>query len=112
MKRSSIITVMVFGFLLSSATLPAQDTNPCSIVPATKLEAFETNVGNIIIKAITELGVISAKTAAISVKCKEFTDTATRRKEQGIAVEIGRLGLPRDVMLIDYDEMASLLNAI
>jgi len=112
MKRSSIITVMVFGCLLSSTTLPAQDTNPCSIVPATKLEAFETNVGNIIIKATTELGVISAKTAAISVKCKEFTDTATRRKEQGIAVEIGRLGLPRDVMLIDYDELASLLNAI
>ena len=113
MHRSSLILVTLFWCLLVPTTLRAQEaTNAYLIAPATKLEAFETNVGTIIIKATTDLGVVSAKTGVISVKCKEFTDTATGRKEHGLAIEIGWPGQFKDVMLIDYEELGSLLGAL
>jgi hypothetical protein len=127
MKRTSLISCgnttqlssnQIPGFFLLAflgflVTPHAQEvTNLYPLAPATKLEAFDTNVGTIVIKASTELGAVAAKTGAISVKYKEFTETATGRKEHGIAIEITRPGQFKDVMLIDYDELASLLNAI
>jgi len=55
---------------------------------------------------------VAARTGAVSVKYKEFTDTGTGHKEHGIAIEIAQQGQPKDVMLIDYDELPSLLSAI
>jgi hypothetical protein len=48
----------------------------------------------------------------VSVKAKEFTDSGTGRKEQGVAVEITQKGQFKETMLIDYDELTSLLNNI
>jgi hypothetical protein len=94
------------------APLRAQDTNVFSIVPATKLEAITTNVSTIIIKGTTDLGGFAAKTATISVKCKDYSDPASGHREQGISIEIVRNDQPKDVMLVDYDELAPLINAI
>jgi hypothetical protein len=113
MQRANIVLAVLFCCLLGAAALQAQEaTNAYELAPATKLEAFETNVGTIIIKASTDLGVVSGKAGAISVKCKEFTDTATGRKEHGISIEIARPGQFKDVMLVDYDELSSLVGAI
>jgi hypothetical protein len=113
MKNSRIIPVAVLAGLLTVVSLRGQDTTNVSwMVPATKLEAFETNVGTLIIKGTTELGVVSTRTGVISVRCKEFTDTLTSHKEHGIAIELGTQSQFKDVMLIDYDELGSLLQAI
>jgi hypothetical protein len=112
MKRTSLILLTLFGALLKLTPLQAQDTNSYTIAPATKLEAFNTNVATVIIKGTTDLGAVSAKTATVSVKCKEFTDPASGRREQGIAIEIAQKDQFKDVMLIDYDELSSLLSAI
>jgi hypothetical protein len=81
-------------------------------IPATKLEAFETNVEVVIIKASTDAGSISADAGDVAVRCREITDTSTGHKEQGIALEITVRGQPKDVLLIDYDEIPSLVGAI
>ena len=112
MKTTNLILLTLFGASLKLTPLHAQDTNSYTIAPATKLEAFSTNVATVIIKGTTELGAVSAKTATVSVKSKEFTDPASGRREQGIAIEIAQKDQFKDVMLIDYDELASLLGAI
>ena len=112
MQRTKFILFVILGVSLNQEPLRAQDTNFYPIAPATKLEAFSTNVGAIIIKGTTDLGAVSAKTAAVSVKSKEMTEPASGHKEQGIAIEISRTGQAKDVMLIDYDELPSLLAAI
>lgn len=78
----------------------------------TRLEACETNVGTVIIKSYALIGTVSVKGATVSVRCKEDTDTSTGRKESGIAVVITESDRPAETMLIDYDDLDSLLNAI
>jgi hypothetical protein len=112
MKRTSLFLLTLLEALLTLTPLHAQDTNFYTIAPATKLEAFSTNVATVIIKGTTDLGAVSAKTATVSVKSKEFTDPASGRREQGIAIEIAQKDQFKDVMLIDYDELTSLLGAI
>ena len=41
-----------------------------------------------------------------------MTDMSTGRKEQGVAIEMAQRNAPKDTMLLDYDEIAPLLNAI
>jgi hypothetical protein len=76
------------------------------------LESFDTNISSVIIKATTEIGSVSVNAGIISVRCREITDTKSGRKEQGLALEISQRGPLRDKLLIDYDEIASLLDAI
>jgi hypothetical protein len=97
-----------FAWNLSLAQVP----NICLLPPATKLESFETNVSTVIIKATTELGTITVNTGVVLVKCREITDTASGHKEQGIAIDLSQKGQGRNKLLIDYDEIASLSNAI
>jgi hypothetical protein len=82
------------------------------VLPPTKLEALETNVGVILIKGSTDVGTVSANSGVLAVKFKETTDTSTGEKAHGIAIEMQRGNLPRDVLLIDYEELAPLLTAL
>ncbi len=104
------LTLMVCGPLALPSS--AQETNPYPVLPATRLEACETNVGAILIKGSTDMGAVSANTGVVLVQAKEFTDTGTGRKDHGIAIDIVRPGQWREVMLIDDDELGSLLTAI
>ena len=112
MKKWNIFLVTLVGSALIWPSLHAQETNPSPILPATKLEASETNVGAIVLKATTDLGAVSTASGVVTVRYKENTDTATGHKEHGLAIELARQFPPKDTMLIDYDELASLLNAI
>ena len=66
--------IVVLGLFANSAH--AQFTNVLSFVPATKLEAFDTNVEVVILKGSTEVGAITADAGSIAVKCREITDTS------------------------------------
>jgi hypothetical protein len=104
-------TSLVLSCLLAGNSSPAQVVN-LTPPPATKLESFDTNVSTVIIRATTEIGVVSVNTGIVSVRCREITDTGSGRKEQGIAMEITQRDVPRDTLLIDYDEIAPLLSAV
>ena len=107
------MAMLILGGSLLVGSLRAQSTNVFVVAPATKLEAFDTNVSVVVLRASSELGTISASAGALAVSCREVSDMSTGRKEQGVEIEIGqRTGTPKDTMLIDYDEIAPLLDAI
>jgi hypothetical protein len=112
MHKYNIVLVVVVGCWFLPVTSRAQNTNIYPPAPATKLEALETNTSTIIIKGFTLIGSLSINSETVSVTCKEDTDTTTGRKEHGIAVGVKVNDQPEDRMIIDYDEMDSLLNAI
>jgi hypothetical protein len=112
MHRLSVILLAILSCSFLANSSPAQVAIIYPAPPATKLESFDTNISTVIIKATSEIGALSVNTGIVSVRCREITDTGSGRKEQGIAMEITPAGQPRDTLLIDYDEVASLLNAI
>ena len=102
----------ILGCWLATTEAKAQLTNYYTVIPATKLEAFETNIAVVILKASTEVGSIAADTGDVRVKCREITDTGTGRVEQGLGLDIIPRGQLRSALLVDYDEIPSLVTAI
>lgn len=88
----------------------ADDTNVITFY--TKLEAFENQVGKVIVKAYAPVGSVTTKTALISVAFKESADVSTSQKEYGIAVGIKEEDLVEYRIIVDYDELDSFLNGI
>lgn len=112
MRRLPLMLTAFVGCSLAEKTACAQFTNFFPNAPLTRLESFETNIAVVILKATTEVGSISVNAGEVTIKSKEITDTSTGRKEQGMAVEITARGQPKETLLVDYDEMAPLANAI
>src|SRR5262245_38532180 len=90
----------------------AQDTNAYVVPPATRLESFATNTGTVVIRGSAEIGIVSANTGTITLKCREVSETGTGRKEVGISVDLNYNQQPRETRYIDYDELESLINAL
>jgi hypothetical protein len=99
------------GLLLGGFAL-AQETNPCVLLPATKLEAFDTNTDTVIIKATAPIGTVTAHGGAVAVRCREITDAGTGHRESGIIVDIAYGTQAEGPSLIDYDELDSLLDGL
>jgi hypothetical protein len=110
--RTLFISLGVLGLSISTIQAQAQFINILPPPPMTKLESFDTNTEVVILKASTDVGSISADSGVVAVKSKEMTDTSTGHKEQGIALEITPRGQARAVLLIDFDEIPSLVAAI
>ena len=107
----AIFGAVACGSLLASSAA-AQETNPCPILPATKLEAFETNTDTVIIKATAPIGSVPTHGGSVSVRCREITDAGTGQRASGVIVDIASGGPGEDTLLIDYDELDSLLDGI
>ena len=112
MRRFMVIMVAFAGGSLLTGSVLAQETNACLPLPATKLEAFETNTDTVIIKATAPIGTASANAGAVSVRCREITDAGTGRRESGIIVDIALSSQLEGTTLIDYDELDSLLDGL
>jgi hypothetical protein len=112
MRRFIAILMAVAGGSLLGVPACAQETNPCVLLPATKLEAFDTNTDTVIIKATAPIGTVPAHGGAVSVRCREITDAGTGRRESGVLVDIKLGDQSDDTMLIDYDELDSLLDGL
>ena len=110
-KLIAVLITVAGGSLLGNAAR-AQTTNCCPFIPATKLEAFETNTDTVIIKATAPLGTVPAQGGTVSVRCREITDAGTGRRESGILVDITSSEPLADMMMIDYDELDSLLDGL
>jgi hypothetical protein len=112
MRRFMTVLVAVAGGSLLIGLACAQETNGCLLVPATKLEAFETNTDTVIIKATAPIGTVQGNGGDVSVRCREITDEGTGHRESGIVVDIALGGAVEAGLLIDYDELDSLLDGI
>ena len=112
MRGFIAILMAVAGGSLLGDPARAQETNPCVLVPATKLEAFETNTDTVIIKATAPIGTVAAHGGAVTVRCREITDAGTGHRESGIVVDIAYGAQVEGTTLIDYDELDSLLDGL
>jgi len=112
MRRFIAVLIIVAGGPLLSGPVRAQETNGCLLVPATKLEAFETNTDTVIIKATAPIGTVPAHGGEVSVRCREITDAGTGHRESGILMDIELGGAMEAGLLIDYDELDSLLDGM
>jgi hypothetical protein len=112
MRRFIAVVMAVAGGSFLSGPAGAQETNACLLMPATKLEAFETNTDTVIIKATAPIGTVQGHGGAVSVRCREITDAGTGRRESGIIVDIAFGGQLEAMMLIDYEELDSLLDGL
>ena len=108
--------IAIFAALISGAliTAPAraQETNACLPFPATKLEAFETNIDTVVIRATAPIGAVSAHNGGVAVRCREITDAGTGRRERGVVIDIAFDTQVDGMALIDYDELDSLMDGL
>ena len=112
MRRFIAVLIAVAGGSLLGDPARAQETNTCLLVPATKLEAFDTNTDTVIIKATAPIGTVAAHGEAVAVRCREITDAGTGRRESGIIIDIAYGAQVEGTALIDYDELDSLLDGL
>ena len=112
MRRFIAVLMAVAGGSLLGGSARAQETNPCVLMPATKLEAFDTNTDTVIIKATAPIGTVTAHGGAVAVRCREITDAGTGHRESGIIVDIAYGTQVEGPSLIDYDELDSLLDGL
>jgi hypothetical protein len=112
MTRFSAKWFALAGAVLLAGSVLAQETNPCPLVPATKLESFETNTDTVIIKATAPIGSVPTQNGTVAVRCREITDAGTGHRESGIIIDIASAAAVEDSLLIDYDELDSLLDGL
>ncbi len=112
MREFVALCVAVAGGLLLIGAARAQETNPCVLLPATRLEAFETNTDTVIIKATAPIGTVQGHGGVVAVRCREITDAGNGHRESGVIIDISSAGPVEDTMLIDYEELDSLLDGL
>ena len=112
MKRLPTTAMLLFAALLLVDAVHAQNTNCCPLLPQTKLEGFETNIGTIVLKATAPIGYVTASPGELYVRCREITDLGTGRREFGVVIAFAENSRPDEVCLIDYDELDSLQDAL
>ena len=112
MRTLIAIFVAAAGGSLLTGTAWGQETNYYLPYPATKLEAFDTNTDTVIIKATAPIGTVPARGGDVGVRCREITDVGSGRHASGIIVDLSFGGQAADTMLVDYDELDSLLDGL
>lgn len=112
MIKSLILAAAVGGWFLPKISQAQNAEIYVPPPPPTKLETLETNTGTIIIKGTGLVGSLSLNSVVVTVTCKEDANLGTGQKEFGIAIDMG--ANPRQAFrtIIDYDELAPLLNAM
>lgn len=114
MNRRIVATLSVFTLLaLSFPVFAAQQTEEAERGPKTKLEAFQTQTGTVVIKGYSEIGKVAAL-GSVEVNAMEFTDATTGRKQSGVLIEITESGRLQntDRSFIDFDEVDALLKGL
>ena len=112
MRKYIALLVAVAGGCLLPGTALSQQTNACPLLPATKLEAFDTNTDTVIIKATAPIGTVTAQGGAVAVRCRQITDAGTGRRESGVIIDFAFAPQLAISALIDYDELDALLDGL
>jgi hypothetical protein len=106
MNKLRILWLAAFCALAFAAT--AQDTNALK----TEIGVFESRTGSVIIKGFGQVGSVAAGAYELSVRVKETTDISIGQKIYGLAIEIDGNPFPHDRILVDDNEIDSLLSGI
>jgi hypothetical protein len=109
-----IFTAISLIFLGQVVCAQTASTSPVQPVPNTKIEAFSSKTGIVIIKGYSTIGSISGR-GNVSIDVREFRDASSPNKgEYGIAIEVQESGrLTRESRsFIDFDEIDSLIRGI
>ncbi|MFI5175237.1 MAG: hypothetical protein ACHQKY_10295 [Terriglobia bacterium] len=116
MRQIKICLMSVLGSLILAAPGLAQTFSTCPPTPKTKLESLEDVPGTVIIRGTTPIGSISSKgakgTGTVTVRSCEVTDIGSNRQEYGIAMGVAEGSHPHETVMVDFEEIAALLNAI
>jgi hypothetical protein len=108
MHKSSVVLIAVCCSLAFLARAQDAATN----VPKTEIENFELQTGTVIVRGYGEIGSVTTGAGVISVRCKESANAMTGRKEYGIAVVFEPDPSHEQFLIVDYDEMDSLLRGL
>ena len=106
MHKFCAVLIVASGLINFAAR--AQVTN----VTFTELETFETRPGTVIVKGAGQVGSMTIGAVNVAVIYKESMDATTSHKEYGVAVEFNENNRRGVRMVVDYDEMDSLLNGL
>ena len=106
MNKLRIILLAAASMLAWTAT--AQDTNSLR----TQIGMFEAQTGVVIIKGIGAVGSIPLGQAQLSVGYKQTKDAGGEEKLYGLIIEVEGDQFGRESVLLDDDEVDSLINAV
>jgi SPOR domain len=111
MRQLAILVIAATIAVAAAERAHAQDLQ--RQLPKTQLEAFTGEIGVVIIKGYTEIGSVSG-TGKASVMAMTFRNAKSGQQQSGIVVEVNAAGSYTSTgrSLIDYEEIAELLNGI
>ncbi len=112
MKIQRITHIAIIA-LFMSCHVHGQQKKAEATEPKTKLGAFESRTGSVLIKGFADVGTVVG-TGAVEIGVREFTDATSGKKEYGVVIEVkGSDRLDRKTRaLIDFDELDGLLKGI
>jgi hypothetical protein len=105
MHKYYLLTALSCGISLAAS---GQITN----APTTQLQAFEERAGTVIVMGAGQAGSIALGDLTLSVNYKESFDITGGPRQYGVAIEFAQNNQRVDKMLLDYDELAPLLNSL
>ena len=111
MNIQNIISVSV-AVLLATPALRSQEKKEAA-APKTKLEAFESRTGSVLIKGFADTGMVVGN-GSVEISVREFTDATSGKREYGIVIEVKGMDRTdrKTRALIDYDELDGLVKGI
>jgi hypothetical protein len=114
MSKYKITLAAVVASSLLAFNLHAQTATVT--LPATLMENFELQTNTIIVKAYSMVGTITLANTKLSIHADEANDVSHSQKAYGITIALSGTtpsGAPARISLVvDYDELDSLANAI
>lgn len=111
--KKSMVGLSLAILLLPSIASAQQLAAATPEAPKTKLEAFQSQAGKVVIKGYADIGRINGN-GDVEVTSMEFTDAATGQKVSGVVIQVreGDRLSSTDRSFIDYDEIDSLMRGL
>ncbi|HUQ34710.1 MAG TPA: hypothetical protein VM095_21510, partial [Pyrinomonadaceae bacterium] len=115
MKSLINLFFVVLGLFVFAGHASGQEPVETQLQPRTKLEAFQSRTGIVIIKGFSRIGVAAGlEGTSIEIENRELRDAGSNAREYGITVEVREAGnnARRSISYIDYDEIDPLLKGL
>jgi len=107
MKKATLTVVIAAVAAFSVFSQDKSEPNA-----STKLEAFDTKAGTVIVEGFSTIGSVKGRYGStVEITSKEFTDASTGAKEYGITVALKEPGREH-ISYVDFDEIDPLIKGI
>jgi hypothetical protein len=101
-------TVLAVALCVLACAAMAQDTNTVK----TQLGLFDARIGVVLVKGIGPVGSIPLGATQLAIGYKQTKDLNTGEKAHGAIIEVEGNVFGREAILVDDDELDSLVNAV